>query len=223
MPAPAPGAAPRPAARPARRDAAQPRVGAVRASQKLPDRAVTAIDAAASGRQMPGMSLADSALRIAYRIAFRLLRLWWYLRRPDQHGAMVAVWSGGRVLVLRLSYRRTLELPGGSIARRESAAAAACRELGEETGLLARPGDLRHGREIVLWRDYRRDHVTVFEFVVADPPPALVIDRREVVAAEFMAPEAALRAAPSPFLRAYLECAAVPSPLLGATAREGSG
>jgi 8-oxo-dGTP diphosphatase len=156
------------------------------------------------------MSLIDAALRILYRIAFRLLRLWWFLRRPDQHGAMIAVWSGGRVLVLRQSYRDTLELPGGSIARSETAAAAACRELSEEVGLIVRPGDLRQACEIVLWRDYRRDHVTIFELALAGPPPSLSIDRREVVAADFVAPEAALRAPLSPFLRAYLEGATAP-------------
>src|SRR5690348_10243118 len=149
--------------------------------------------------------LTDLAFRTLYRVAFRVLRLWWFVRRPDQYGVMVAVWSGGRVLIVRQSYRDTLELPGGSIGRHETAVAAACRELSEEVGLLVRPADLQHARQIVLCRDYRRDHVTIFEFALAAPPPPLHIDRREIVAADFMAPTAALRALVSPFLRAYLE------------------
>jgi 8-oxo-dGTP pyrophosphatase MutT (NUDIX family) len=153
---------------------------------------------------MPAAPLTDAAIRALYRTAFRLLRVWWYVRRPDQRGAMVAVWSGGRLLVLRQSYREALELPGGSIARSETAAAAACRELGEEVGLVVRPEDLRHAREIVLRRDFRRDHVTLFELTLAEPP-RLNIDHREIVEAGFEAPEAVLRARLSPFLRAYLE------------------
>jgi 8-oxo-dGTP pyrophosphatase MutT (NUDIX family) len=149
--------------------------------------------------------LTDLAFRTLYRAAFRVLRLWWFVRRPDQYGAMVAVWSGGRVLIVRQSYRDTLELPGGSIGRHETAVAAACRELSEEVGLVVRPPDLQHARQIVLCRDYRRDHVTIFEFALAAPPPPLRIDRREIVAADFMAPQMAWREAISPFLRAYLE------------------
>ena len=149
--------------------------------------------------------LTDIAFRILYRAAFRVLRLWWFVRRADQYGTMVAVWSGDRVLVVRQSYRDTLELPGGSIGRHETALAAACRELNEEVGLVVPPGDLQHAREIVLWRDYRRDHVTIFEFAVTEPCPPLRIDGREIIAADFMAPEMARRQAISPFLRAYLE------------------
>ncbi len=135
-----------------------------------------------------------------------MLRLWWFLRRPDQHGAMVAVWHEGRVLVLRQSYRDTLEFPGGGLGPGETPRACACRELAEEVGIAAPPEALVQEREITLVRDRRRDQVTVFALRLAKHP-ALRPDRREIVAARFMTPEAALAAKLSPFARAYLEAA----------------
>ena len=47
--------------------------------------------------------------------------------------------------------------------------------------------------------------MTIFDFALTAPPPPLRIDRREIIAADFMAPQMAWREAISPFLRAYLE------------------
>ena len=68
--------------------------------------------------------------------------------------------------------------------------------VGEETLVLA--------REWVGWIDNRRDHVFLFEHRLA-APPALRLDNREVVAACFMTPEAALAGKLLPFARLYLE------------------
>lgn len=142
-------------------------------------------------------------------MAFRLLRAWWYLRRPDHRGAIVALWVGRRVLMLRPSYRDTLDFPGGGIEGGETPAAAACRELAEEIGLAVRAEELVHAGDIVAWWDYRRDHVAIFELRL-DAPPALRIDNREIVAAGFMTRDAALVSPVSPFVRAYLESVPVP-------------
>jgi 8-oxo-dGTP pyrophosphatase MutT (NUDIX family) len=158
------------------------------------------------------MSLApalDAGFRLVYRLAFRVLRIWWFLRRPAHRGAIVAVWHAGRVLVVRPSYRRTLDLPGGGIARGEAAVAAACRELGEEVGIAIAPAALSFALEMTAWWDYRRDHVSIFELRLEGPPPAIRVDRREIAAAEFMAPAAMLAGEISPFVRAYLAAAAV--------------
>jgi 8-oxo-dGTP diphosphatase len=53
--------------------------------------------------------------RIAYRISFRAARLWWWLRRPDHHGAVVAIWFDERILIVQQSYRTNLSWPGGSL------------------------------------------------------------------------------------------------------------
>ena len=153
-------------------------------------------------------SLLDAAFRLAYRLGFRALRLWWFLRRPSHRGAVVAVWHEGRVLMLRQSYRRTLDFPGGGLARDEAPRAAACRELAEEVGLAVPADALRLVREMTASCDYRRDHVAIFELRL-ERPPTLRLDGREVVAAAFMAPEAVLAAEISPFVRAYLAPALV--------------
>jgi len=153
-------------------------------------------------------SLLDGSWRLAYWLAFRLLRCWWFLRRPRHRGALVAVWHEGRVLMLRPSYRKTLDFPGGGRRRGEAAAAAAARELGEETGIAAAPAALALALEMTVFWHWRYDEVAIFELRLAEPP-AIRVDRREIVAARFMAPAAALAAELSPFVRAYLAAAAV--------------
>lgn len=153
-------------------------------------------------------SLLDGPWRLAYRLAFGLLRCWWFLRRPHHQGALVAVWHEGRVLMLTPSYRKTLDFPGGGRRRGEAAAQAAARELAEETGIAAAPAALALALEMTVFWHWRYDEVAVFELRLADPP-AIRVDRREIVAARFMAPDAALATPLSPFVRAYLERAGV--------------
>jgi 8-oxo-dGTP diphosphatase len=150
----------------------------------------------------------DPAFRLAYRLAFCLLRAWWFVRRPDHRGAIVAVWHDGCLLMVHPSYRPTVDFPGGGIGQGETAAAAALRELGEEVGIVAVPEALRLVREMTAWLDFRRDHVSIFELRLAERP-ALRVDRREIVAAEFMTPAAVLDRPISPFVRAYVAAAAV--------------
>jgi 8-oxo-dGTP diphosphatase len=150
-----------------------------------------------------GRALLDAGYRLGYRLAFRAMRLWWFVRRPDHQGAVVAVWHEGSVLILRQSYRRALVFPGGGLGRGETPRAAAARELAEEVGLDVAPGALSLAREMTLLRDWRRDHVAIFELHLARRP-TLALDRREIVEARFMTPTAALAAELAPFERAYL-------------------
>ncbi len=145
----------------------------------------------------------DRGFRAAYWVAFRVMRSWWFLRRPEHRGAMVAVWVRHRLLIVRLSYRRGLNLPGGGIERGETAEQAALRELKEEVGLALAPSDLRLAwRQQSFW-DYRRDHVTIFEAELDDLPP-LLPDGREVVEARLITPLAVLTGPAAPFIRSYL-------------------
>ena len=157
---------------------------------------------------LPG-TLSDAAFRLAYRIAFRLLLAWWFLRRPAHRGATVAVWVGGEVLLLHQSYRATLDFPGGSIGRGELPREAACRELGEEVGLAVPPEALSHARDIAGWWEHRHDHVSIFELRLSGRP-TLRLDNREIVAASFMTPATALSLPLAPYIRAYLEAVGVP-------------
>ena len=146
----------------------------------------------------------DWPWRLAYRVGFRIARLWWRLRRPDHDGAVVAVWLDGRVLAVRQSYRTNLSWPGGGIRRGEEPREAARRELREELGLSVRPDDLVLAREMVVDWDLRRERVRVFELRL-EAEPVLRIDNREIVAARFVDPQALLaeRDLP-PFIRAHL-------------------
>jgi 8-oxo-dGTP diphosphatase len=153
--------------------------------------------------------MGDAVWRAVYRLGYRVLRLWWFVRRPSHRGAMVAVWCQGHLLVVRQSYRPGLTLPGGSIGKGEVAVAAACRELEEELGLSAEPQALVHVRDAVLWFEHRRDHVSFFDLRL-DEMPTLLPDNREIVEARFLSPEA-VRALPlSPILCAYLGTGGVP-------------
>jgi 8-oxo-dGTP pyrophosphatase MutT (NUDIX family) len=151
----------------------------------------------------PTCAMLDLPWRLAYRLAYRLLCCWWFLRRPRHRGALVAVWHEGRVLMLTPSYRPTLDFPGGGWRPGEGAANAAARELAEETGIAAPPAALSLAGEMTAFWDWRHDHVTIFELRLA-ALPALRIDRREILAARFMRPETVLSQPISPFVRAYL-------------------
>ena len=105
--------------------------------------------------------------------------------------------------MLRLSYRRGLNLPGGGIRRGETAEDAALRELREEVGIVLAPADVRLAwRQQSIW-DYRRDHVTIFEAVLPEAPE-LLPDGREVVEARMISPLVVLAGPVAPFIRAYL-------------------
>ncbi|GAA0577194.1 hypothetical protein GCM10009416_14750 [Craurococcus roseus] len=150
-------------------------------------------------------AMVDLLWRLAYRVGFRAARLWWRLRRPAHDGAVVAVWCGGRVLVVQQSYRASPSWPGGGIRRGEDPREAARRELREELGLEVAPDDLVLAREMEVDWDHRRERVRVFELRL-DEEPVLRVDNREVVAARFVDPQALL-AEPvlPPFIRAYLK------------------
>jgi 8-oxo-dGTP pyrophosphatase MutT (NUDIX family) len=76
-------------------------------------------------------------MRLGYRVAYRVLQAWTFVRRPSVRGTMVAVFDGPRVLLVRHTYgnRRRWELPGGWMHADEDPADAARREVSEELGI----------------------------------------------------------------------------------------
>jgi 8-oxo-dGTP pyrophosphatase MutT (NUDIX family) len=75
--------------------------------------------------------------RLGYRVAHRLLRAWWFVRRPHTRGVKCLLRDGDRILFVRHAYgdRDLWELPGGGIRRGEAPADAARREAREELGV----------------------------------------------------------------------------------------
>lgn len=82
------------------------------------------------------MALPVAVRRQGYRIAHRLLRVWWLLRRPALHGVKCLLTDGDRVLLVRHTYGRDeWDLPGGTQRRSEPPEEAARREMREELGI----------------------------------------------------------------------------------------
>jgi 8-oxo-dGTP pyrophosphatase MutT (NUDIX family) len=112
--------------------------------------------------------------------------MWWRVRRPRHEGALVAVYVGRELLLLRSSYRVTWNLPGGAVRRGETPEAAALRELAEEIGLVAQEL-LSAGDAFGNWGG-RRSRVHYFELRL-DRLPDLRLDNREIIAARLVSPD----------------------------------
>jgi len=150
------------------------------------------------------VSLIDAGFRVAYRIAYQLMRLRWHVVRPHTHGALIAVWHQGELLIVKNSYVEYHCLPGGYLKRGETALAAAVRELAEECSIRIRPEELRLGRTETHQFEGKTDTVDIFDLDV-DVRPPFRVDGREVVSAQFLKPDAALKLALFPPLRRHIE------------------
>jgi 8-oxo-dGTP pyrophosphatase MutT (NUDIX family) len=120
--------------------------------------------------------------RVGYRLAFRALQVVWFVTRPQKEGVKCLVTDGDRVLLVRHTYgRRSWDVPGGAMKRRESPVTAAHREMSEELGLdgaqWAEIGEVR-GR-----LDHRRDIIHCFRAELS--APALTLDRAELETAQW--------------------------------------
>ena len=141
----------------------------------------------------------------AYIVAHRMLRAYWFVRRPTTWGSLIAVWHDGELLVVKNSYRRQFSLPGGYVREGETPAQAACRELGEEVGVHVPPERARPSFTAIREFEFRNDGVTIVE-VTLQERPSLAVDNREVVWAGFLSP-AEIRERPVvPHVRDYLAC-----------------
>ena len=147
--------------------------------------------------------IADGVWRAAFRVAYRLQQVYWFVFRPEGNGVFVAVWCRGRLLIVELSYKAPPTLPGGGAKRGEPFDHGAARELAEETGIRVRPEALAFAGEVRSRSTYLRDRCHVFEIDFEDPPEVR-IDRREVVAAAFRTPDEALAGPIAALVRRYL-------------------
>lgn len=148
-------------------------------------------------------AVVDLGFRTAYKVAHRMLRAYWKVRQPSTHGALVAMWHDGKLLLVKNSYRRHYTLPGGYVRPHETAVAAAQRELLEEVRLRIPLDRLREVYSRTHLFENRQDRVTIVE-VEVDAPPRFDVDNREVVWAGFETPEQVLRRPIVPHLAEYL-------------------
>lgn len=146
-------------------------------------------------------TLVDRVWRMTLRLGFPLARAWWYVRRPHHEGALVAIYVGKALLLVKSSYRAEWNFPGGSIRPGETPDAAAQREMEEEIGLSAHPL-LPAGSVSGIW-DWRRDQVYFFELHL-DCLPELRLDRREIVGVHLASPEELRGIAVTQAVAAYL-------------------
>ena len=132
----------------------------------------------------------DRAIRLALRVAYRVMKMRRYFGPPTHFGVGVAVWHDGKVLIVRHSYRHGHALPGGRVKRNEQPIVAACRELREEVGILVKPSDLKPIRI-----DPCKPNRQIFEYRPFNKP-TIKIDNREIIDARFFEPTEAYKLCP---------------------------
>ena len=108
------------------------------------------------------------------------------------------------MLVVQTSYHRWVGLAGGGRRTGETMEEAAARELAEEVGLQVGPEELCYRCTIEHDAEYRSEGVLFYDLQVPDGT-AIRIDNREIVWADFVAVEEALRMNLYPPVRQYLE------------------
>jgi ADP-ribose pyrophosphatase YjhB (NUDIX family) len=147
--------------------------------------------------------MTDALIRAGYRCVYWAARAYWFIARPQTSGAVVALWHGGRVVLVRSSYRPHYGFPGGFLRRGEPPAAGAAREVREELGLVIPSGQLVLAWQGVKIFENRRDMISIFEASI-DPPPPLAANNRELVWIGWTTPAEALAMRLLPHVRDYL-------------------
>ncbi len=145
----------------------------------------------------------DLLYRTGYRCAYQLMRVYWATLKPATHGALVALWHQGRVLLVKNSYVNYHSLPGGYVQSGETGQQAAARELFEETKLRIPESALKPALDEHHTWEHKREHIQIFELEV-DSPPSIQVDNREVIQARFFEPAEALQLKLFPPLRRML-------------------
>jgi 8-oxo-dGTP pyrophosphatase MutT (NUDIX family) len=138
--------------------------------------------------------------RAVYRTAFTVLRVYWFVARPELSGVKCALQDGSRVLLVRHTYGpRFWDLPGGTLRRGEPPIECARREMAEELGVAIE--DWRPLGEMHVTAFHKRDTLHCFHAELGSR--SVSIDRGELAAADWFEP-AGLPEDLGPFVRRIL-------------------
>jgi 8-oxo-dGTP pyrophosphatase MutT (NUDIX family) len=122
------------------------------------------------------------ARRTAMRCAYVGLRVYWFVARPKVVGVKCVLMHDDRVLLVRHTYgRRSWDLPGGTVKRREDPIEAARREMHEELG--RRIEDWQELGVLYITNSHHRDNLHMFRAQI--PDPELDIDLTELAEADW--------------------------------------
>ena len=120
------------------------------------------------------------------------MRTYWKVTHPTTHGALVALWHQGEVLLVRNSYVPYYSAPGGYIRSGETSADAVVRELREEIGVQTESSSLTSALNETHEWEGKQDHVEIFELEL-EHRPEIAVDNREVIAARWFPAHKALQ------------------------------
>ena len=123
--------------------------------------------------------------RSGYRIAYRLLKIFRKIFKPNVRGVFVMIVCKGQLLILKNSYKQNYSVPGGMVGRREAWEDAAVRETFEEVGIKIDRKDLVLISSIERFKHAENHALKIFELQLSDEPE-IAIDQREVVWANFI-------------------------------------
>ena len=122
--------------------------------------------------------------RLGYRLAYRILQVFWFVRRPRKEGVKCLVTCRDRVLLVRHTYgSRAWDIPGGAIKRGEEPLSAAHREMEEELGLDG--VDWAEIGQVEGNVNHRRDIIYCFRAEMCEP--SLTIDHGELAVVDWFA------------------------------------
>jgi 8-oxo-dGTP pyrophosphatase MutT (NUDIX family) len=101
-------------------------------------------------------------LRLAMRSIYAILKLRWFVSRPNSTGAhAIALTPASRIILVKLRYVGGWRVPGGGVDAGEKPEVAVLRELREEIGMTSH-GAVRNAfrsEERITWRN---DSSTIF-------------------------------------------------------------
>jgi ADP-ribose pyrophosphatase YjhB (NUDIX family) len=128
-------------------------------------------------------------VRVGYRVAYRLARVWWFVVRPDAQGVKGILRDGDRVLLVRHTYgdRSRWDVPGGHAHAGEPPADAVRREMCEELGIMAAWEPLG---SLGATTDHKHEHVHCFVADHRAEDGAIVLALGEIAEARWFALDA---------------------------------